>query len=159
MDKGKKQEIIDKAEYEKREHKVISKTRFYKIWKNIKSRCLNKNTPNYERYGGRGITVHSSWMKFKNFYNDMYDSYNDGLSIERIDNNKGYSKDNCKWIPLGNQQRNTRRTMFLTFKGETLARCEWAKRLNTSSNCLRERIKKGWSDKKVLSTPIKPYRL
>lgn len=76
----------------------MRKTSFYKVWINMHSRCYNKNVPGYENYGGRGILVCKEWNEsFINFYNDMFDSYDDKKEIDRIDNNKGYYKDNCRW--------------------------------------------------------------
>ena len=87
----------------------MSKTKFHNTWISMRDRCNNPNVDFYYCYGGRGIDYDKSWDVFENFYNDMYSSYEEGLSIERIDVNKGYSKENCKWIPLKLQARNTRK--------------------------------------------------
>ena len=78
----------------------LSKTKLYKIWLNMKSRCYNKTATRYERYGGRGIFVCDEWKNnFMNFYNwACNNGYIEGLSIERIDINDGYYPQNCKWI-------------------------------------------------------------
>jgi hypothetical protein len=91
-------------------------TRFYKIWKGIKNRCLNKNEPAYQHYGGRGINVSADWHLFENFKRDMYSSYilhvrrfgENDTSIDRIDNNLGYCKENCRWETILGQARNRR---------------------------------------------------
>lgn len=83
--------------------------RLYHIWNQMKQRCNNKNYTNYEYYGARGITICEEWLDINNFINDMYPSYKEGLSIDRIDNNKGYSKDNCRWSDKSTQVRNTRK--------------------------------------------------
>ena len=87
----------------------MSKTRFHSIWTSMRDRCNNPNCEFYYCYGGRGIGYDKSWDVFENFYNDMYSCYEEGLSIERIDVNKGYCKENCKWIPIKLQARNTRK--------------------------------------------------
>ena len=86
----------------------LSNHRLYDTWNNIMGRCYNKNLPNYKDYGARGITVCERWLNVKNFIEDMYPSYQEGLSIDRINNDLGYSKDNCRWTTQTIQSRNTR---------------------------------------------------
>lgn len=87
-----------------------SKTPVHNTWHNMKQRCLNKNHKNYKDYGKRGITVCEKWLTFEGFYEDMGDRP-DGMTLDRIDNNKGYFKDNCRWATKKDQARN-RRTPF-----------------------------------------------
>lgn len=74
-----------------------SRDRVYKIWAKMKNRCLNPNSDNYPNYGGRGITCDPSWFDFNSFLVDMGDPPK-GCELDRIDNNKGYTKDNCEWV-------------------------------------------------------------
>lgn len=91
-------------------------TRFYSIWDNMKQRCSNPNTTNYENYGGRGIKVCDRWHSFEGFRDDMYESYKNhaeehgehDTSIDRINNDKGYYKANCRWATQSQQSRNQR---------------------------------------------------
>ncbi len=82
-------------------------SRGYATWVSMLQRCTNKNNPDYHHYGERGIKACKRWLKFENFFEDMGDRPK-RLSIERIDNNKGYSKKNCKWATQTEQVRNTR---------------------------------------------------
>lgn len=80
----------------------------YISWRKMKDRCLNKNHKYFYLYGGRGITICPEWMEFKGFLQDMGEMPEKGFSIDRIDNDKGYYKDNCRWIPRNEQQKNRR---------------------------------------------------
>jgi hypothetical protein len=88
----------------------MSGTRFYKIWKGMFTRCYNKNYKLFKDYGGRGITICERWHRFENFRDDMYLSYNDSLSIERINNDGSYCLSNCKWATR--QEQNNNKRMF-----------------------------------------------
>jgi len=88
-------------------HQMIH-TRIYSIWCGIIQRCNNPNNTAYDSYGGRGISVCDDWLMFENFYKDMGTSYQDTLTIDRIDYNGNYCKENCKWSTKLDQGRNTR---------------------------------------------------
>ena len=82
-------------------------TRSYDCWVNMRQRCNNPEHPHYHHYGGRGIKHHPDWDVFENFFMDMGDPP-DGLTLERLDNDKGYSKDNCAWKSMAVQNENKR---------------------------------------------------
>ncbi|RAT01407.1 hypothetical protein A6E27_23020 [Bacillus cereus] len=90
-------------------HKNI---RLYTIWKNMTSRCRNKNATGFSDYGGRGIRVCDSWSDYENFYNwAICNGYNDELTIDRVNNDGNYEPDNCKWATVQEQARNKRNTV------------------------------------------------
>lgn len=102
-------ELTSKRQSETVTHNMTY-TPIYKLWCGMKERCLNHNARNYHKYGGRGITVCDSWLKFENFYQDM-GPRPDGMSLDRINNDlliDSYSKDNCRWSTHKEQNRHTR---------------------------------------------------
>lgn len=70
----------------------------YAAWTNMKTRCDNPDSTQYKWYGGRGITYCAAWKTFENFYNDMFDSWSEGLTLDRRDSNGNYEPANCRWI-------------------------------------------------------------
>lgn len=90
-----------------------TRTTFYRCWKGLKERCFNKNKKQYKDYGGRGITICERWLDYNLFKEDMFSTYETGLSIDRIDNNGNYEPKNCKWSTRKEQNSNTRRNNFV----------------------------------------------
>lgn len=86
-----------------------SAARVYTIWCHMRARCLNPAHPRYPLYGGRGITICDRWSSFENFYSDMGDPPA-GTSLDRVDNSRGYSPDNCRWATQREQVHNSRST-------------------------------------------------
>jgi len=128
----------------------------YRTWANMLDRCINSNTPRYYDYGGRGIIVCDSWLKFENFYADMGNRPSPEHSIDRIDNNGPYCKDNCRWATVVEQNNNTRRTRTLTHNGRTQSLSQWASELGITHQALSDRLGRlGWSVDKALTTPSK----
>lgn len=89
----------------------------YMIWESMIGRCHNKKDTAYNNYGARGIKVCERWRKFIYFYIDMGDRPSSKHTIDRIDNNAGYSKDNCRWSTRFTQSRNHRRNVIVKYKG------------------------------------------
>ena len=127
-------------------------TSVYKIWSAIHQRCTNKDNSNYHNYGGRGITICDEWLKFEGFYKDMGEA--NGLTIDRIDNNKGYSKDNCRWATRKEQANNLRSNVLITYKGETKTVGEWADITGMNIDTLRRRVYDGWGADRVIEEPV-----
>lgn len=114
-------------------------SRIYNSWSSMKSRCNNPNHHNYSYWGGRGISYDTNWESFKGFENDMLPSYKEGLSLERIDNNKGYSKENCRWATQIEQTNNTRRNRFISYKGNIKTLSQWIRELDLKASTVRQR--------------------
>lgn len=131
------------------EHEMYG-TRTYKSWQAMKNRCLNKNCIEYNNWGGRGITVCNEWLKFKNFYRDMGNRPED-KSIDRINNNGNYCKNNCKWSTQKEQTNNKRNNCFLLYMGKTKTISQWSVFLNIKYTTIWWRIRKGWKTEKALN--------
>jgi len=87
----------------------MSDTRQYYIWRSMKQRVENPKRKDYPQYGGRGILYDPLWRNFINFWEDMFVGYSDNLTLDRIDPNKNYCKENCRWIPMPDQARGHRK--------------------------------------------------
>jgi len=126
----------------------LARTPFYEVWTQIKKRCFSPKDKSFKYYGGRGIKLCNKWLCFESFKNDMYENYlkhkknNKTTTIERINNNKNYSHENCRWATMGEQSRNTRRTKMITYNGKTLCILDWAKELGVVYITLYNRLKK-----------------
>jgi len=122
----------------------------------MKDRCTNPKNTNYKQYGERGISVCQSWLdSFESFYADMGDAPSIKHTLERIDNDQGYSPNNCRWATRLEQGRNTRKTHHIEFNGETLTLREWANRYSINYDTLRNRLfTHGWPIERALTTPV-----
>lgn len=130
--------------------------RLYQRWASMKDRCNNPNHKNYHQYGGRGITVDSRWYVFKNFANDMFPTFKEGLTVERIDNDGPYSKENCRWATRLEQANNTRQNTTITWNGQTMSISSWERKLGISSQSLLSRLyKHGWSKERAFTQPFR----
>ena len=83
----------------------------YVRWHKMRTRCNNPNFKNYRYYGGKGITICEEWNEFINFYNDMKDTFFDNATLDRIDPNKGYNKQNCRWLTRSDNTKHRHGTL------------------------------------------------
>lgn len=132
----------------------LSQSTEHAIWRGMRSRCLIPSAGNYVNYGGRGITVCERWNTFENFLTDMGLRPSPSHSIERINNDGPYCPDNCRWATASEQHRNTRRTKWIEFEGQTRSLAEWAELRQIADTTIDERLKRGWSLKRALNTPV-----
>lgn len=123
--------------------------RLNNIYRGIKTRCYNSNRKEYERYGGRGITMceewldsdrrtHKGWEAFKQW--SLLNGYTDEKTIDRIDNNKGYCPENCRWVSVKVQANNKRTNHFITHNGETKTIAQWSEEIGVNYGTLQSRV-------------------
>lgn len=131
----------------------------YRSWSHMLTRCNNRKHGGYRSYGGRGITVIPRWRDFSEFVKDMGQPPGDGrFSLDRIDNNKGYSPENCRWATRVQQARNRSDTRMITFRGETKCLAEWVATeggYGVYQQLVNARLALGWSLSLALKTPPK----
>lgn len=139
----------------------LYRSRIYKIWAGIKSRCNNPNDLGYRNYGGRGVTICQKWNdSFVAFNADvaMLAGYNDpSLSLDRINNDGNYEPSNVRWATNAQQRRNSRQNHMLTHKGKTQCLVDWAIECGLTHTLLSQRLKMGWELERALITPIGKY--
>lgn len=127
----------------------------YRVWVNLIGRCTNPADKDFPKWGGRGITVCPEWREsYERFLADVGRRPRAGLSLDRIDNSKGYEPGNVRWATPTEQGRNKRNNRVLTFQGESLCIAEWASRIGINRLTLGGRLLRGWSVEQALSTPL-----
>lgn len=138
----------------KEEQERHGNTRLAHIWKNMIARCYNPNSKSYKNYGAKGITVCDSWKNdfkiFEKWANK--NDYSDNLTLDRIDNSKGYEPINCRWATYKEQANNKTNNVLIEFKNEKHTLSEWAEITGISIKKLRNRRFKGWETERMLTT-------
>lgn len=128
----------------------MAKTPTYQSWASMKNRCNKQTNREYENYGGRGITYDPRWEKFENFFEDMGERPK-GVSLDRINNDGNYCKDNCRWATIFEQMNNTSRNVKLQFNGKHLSVSQWGRILGINVKTISNRIKRGCTVERALS--------
>ena len=132
----------------------MSKHPAWEVWHSMKQRCNDPNHPAYHNYGGRGITVCDEWQhSFENFWQDMGSTYQRGLELDRRDNNKGYSPENCRWVPRKINVRNRRSNRFIETPLGRMTVAEYAERTGIGVTTLLYRISHGWAPELLCAPP------
>ncbi|WP_136685660.1 hypothetical protein [Falsirhodobacter xinxiangensis] len=126
----------------------------YIIWNGMRARCLNKQNPNYHRYGGRGISICDRWaVDFVAFVDDMGMRPSRKHTLDRIDNDGDYTPENCRWATIKEQCRNRRSSKFLTISGQTKTAAEWSDETGISQSLIHARMKMGWTAEAAVTRP------
>jgi len=147
--------------------KFISSVGYYhkdlnEVWQSMKKRCYSKTAINYERYGGRGIEICSEWKdNVMNFYKwALNNGWKKGLQLDRIDNNKGYSPENCRFVTPKENANNRRSNFNVSYKGKTQSLKLWTEELNISYPVVHKRITRlGWNIIDALETPVRKHKI
>jgi len=124
----------------------------YQCWQDMKQRCTNPKNHNFANYGGRGISFCEAWKSFAVFLEDMGDMP-DGMTLDRIDGNGNYCKENCRWADRVTQHWNRRTVHNIEFRGECLPVSEWARRIGIHYTTLFERLRTGWPVEIAITAP------
>lgn len=127
----------------------------YKAWCAMRERCNNPANKRYESYGGRGITVCDEWTSFDNFLLDMGRRPTSRHSLDRINNNMGYSPGNCRWALPHEQMTNRNITRFIEIDGVSVPLATVSKDCGIPANTLRARILKGWPTDRAVNEPVR----
>lgn len=136
-----------------------SRTRLYKVWTAMKSRCHHEGDPQYHHYGGRGIHVCDRWRQsFENFEHDVGERPSSKHSLDRIDNDKGYEPGNIRWATARQQLLNRRKSIKYEYEGEMLSCREISERSGMKYMTLHQRLKKGMTAYEAVNTPLDPRR-
>jgi hypothetical protein len=135
----------------------------YNTWRSMRARCMNKTHQVFQRYGGRGITVCERWMVYANFLQDMGPKP-DGMSLDRVDNDGDYCRENCRWASAKENSRNRRSSRLINIDGVVKPLAEWVELVAEPSltyATIHFRIQSGWSAHEALTKPsrLKPNRL
>ncbi len=134
----------------------MSNKPIYGVWSLMKERCYNPKRREYKNYGGRNITVCPEWLDSTVFIEWAYENgYEEGLTLDRIDNNGNYCPENCRWVDRKTQATNKRTNRFITYKGETKTITQWANENGLPYHVVKKRYDKlGWTFEKAITEPI-----
>ena len=142
-------------------------SRLSRIHNNMKKRCYNSNCKSYKDYGNRGITVCEEWLNTEKVEHNknmtrgfsafkewaLSNGYEDNLTLDRINNNKGYSPDNCRWATVKVQDNNKRNNHYITYRNQTKTLKQWSEELGFNFDKIKARLNVlGWPVEKAFET-------
>lgn len=125
----------------------------YFAWREMKDRCRRPAREDWARYGGRGITVCAAWEDFEQFWADMGATWQKGLSLDRINNDQGYSPENCRWATASEQARNRRTNVIVSTPWGHMTVAEASERSGVPLSAIRDRLKRGWDHMTAVCEP------
>lgn len=134
--------------------------RLYSIWRNMKSRCYNPNTPKFNYHGGKGVRVCDEWQDYIGFHKwAIANGYSEDLTIDRINGSGNYEPENCRWATYKEQSYNSSANRIITYKGMSKPLGLWAEKLNMKYSTLKARIiDYGWPIEKAFTIPVRRRR-
>ena len=145
LNKGYIEDCLDKPQ----------QSRLHNIWLAMRNRCNSKKGKDYRNYASKGITVCDEWKDFNTFFEwAINNGYHPSKSIDRIDGNKGYSPDNCRWATAKMQANNIKTNVIITYNGESHTIPKWSQITNIPSYVIRNRRNYGWNVERILTTPV-----
>jgi hypothetical protein len=122
----------------------------YAAWVNMRQRCTNRRSPDFKNYGGRGITYCRRWETFEAFIGDM-GVPQPRMTLDRIDNSKDYSPENCRWVSRAVQNLNKRNVVRYRFNGESKSLAEWSRETGIGRVTILKRLQRGWPVARALT--------
>lgn len=155
----KKETAAQNAQITRRHGESQQRPTEYEIWLGIKARCYRTTDPAYPRYGGRGIRVCERWLNsYGAFLRDMGRRPSGDHTIDRIDNDRDYTPENCRWATWNEQNRNRRSNRLLTIDGDTRTMAEWCELVGLNPKVLQWRLRAGWDVKDAVLRSVRPKR-
>ena len=149
--------MVDQTKKANTKHGMFGKP-IYRTYFNMKNRCYNPNYCLYKDYGGRGISVCDEWIGengFSHFYEWAKENgYRPDLSLDRINCNRNYSPQNCRWVNMVAQQNNRRNNHTITANGETHTMAEWARITKIPYCTIQRRIRSGWKESDAVTRSV-----
>lgn len=132
----------------------MSKTPIYHTWNTMLSRCKNRNSTGFRKYGAKGILVCDEWSSFEQFYADMGDKPTPHHTLDRIDPTGHYEPSNCRWATQKEQQNNRGNNHRITLQGRTQTLMQWCEEFGIGHTTVLRRIKVGWEVEDALTMPL-----
>ena len=135
-------------------HEASPESAEYSMWCAIKARCFNPKNKAFRYYGGRGITMCEEWRNDFPAFLAYVGRRPNGMTLDRIDNNRNYEPGNVRWAALMDQLSNRSNTHLIEYNGEKMMVSQWAKKLGMNHRTLKARIQRGWSIESAFTRPV-----